>query len=152
MVLGLLGSLGRPPAPALAADHPGVRPAIRPSPTVVAVGGLARSDSGNFTAEFAVARCERLAKPRRARLRSRTRRCGKGVTVAVINGSMAHLSDTLFTTAIAVYALAMVSYTAEYAFGRRGRIAATSRADAGARSWSAPAPAGPAGTDRLPRR
>jgi cytochrome c-type biogenesis protein CcsB len=45
--------------------------------------------------------------------------------VAGINGSMAHLSDTFFTTAIAAYALAAVSYTAEYAFGRKGRIAAT---------------------------
>ncbi|MGN6608819.1 MAG: c-type cytochrome biogenesis protein CcsB [Jatrophihabitans sp.] len=36
-----------------------------------------------------------------------------------INGSMAHLSDTLFTTAIAVYALAAVGFTAEYSFGRR---------------------------------
>ncbi len=41
--------------------------------------------------------------------------------MAGINGSMAHLSDGLFTTAIAVYALAMVGYTAEYAFGRVGR-------------------------------
>ena len=40
---------------------------------------------------------------------------------AGINGSAAHLSDGLFTTAIAVYALAMVGYTAEYAFGRVGR-------------------------------
>jgi cytochrome c-type biogenesis protein CcsB len=47
------------------------------------------------------------------------------VTVAGIDGSMAHLSDTFFTTSIAVYALAMVGYTAEYAFGRRGRIAET---------------------------
>jgi cytochrome c-type biogenesis protein CcsB len=47
------------------------------------------------------------------------------VTVAGINGSMAHLSDSLFTTAIAAYALAMVGYTAEYAFGRKGRVAAT---------------------------
>ncbi len=47
------------------------------------------------------------------------------MTVAGIDGSAAHLSDTLFTTAIAVYALAMVGYTAEYAFGRRGRVAAT---------------------------
>jgi cytochrome c-type biogenesis protein CcsB len=45
--------------------------------------------------------------------------------VAGIAGSMAHLSDTLYTTANSVYALAMVSYTAEYAFGRKGRIAAT---------------------------
>jgi cytochrome c-type biogenesis protein CcsB len=49
------------------------------------------------------------------------------VTVAV-NSGMAHLSDTLFTTAIALYTLAMISYAAEYAFGRRGRIALTSRA------------------------
>jgi cytochrome c-type biogenesis protein CcsB len=34
---------------------------------------------------------------------------------------MAHLSDGLFTTAIATYALAMVGHTAEYAFGRVGR-------------------------------
>ena len=47
------------------------------------------------------------------------------MTVAGINGSMAHLSDSLFTTAIATYALAMVGYTAEYAFGRKGRVAAT---------------------------
>ena len=40
---------------------------------------------------------------------------------AGINGSMAHVSDGLFTTAIAVYALAMVGYTAEYAFSRVGR-------------------------------
>jgi cytochrome c-type biogenesis protein CcsB len=40
---------------------------------------------------------------------------------AGINGSAAHLSDGLFTTAIAVYALAMVGYTAEYAFGRVAR-------------------------------
>lgn len=45
--------------------------------------------------------------------------------MAGIDGSMAHLSDTLFTTSIAAYALAMVGYFGEYAFGRRGRIAAT---------------------------
>jgi cytochrome c-type biogenesis protein CcsB len=39
--------------------------------------------------------------------------------MAGINGSMAHLSDTLFTTAIATYAVAMVGFTAEYSFGRR---------------------------------
>ncbi|WP_375489707.1 c-type cytochrome biogenesis protein CcsB [uncultured Jatrophihabitans sp.] len=48
--------------------------------------------------------------------------------MAGISGPMAHLSDGLFTTAIAVYALAMVGYTAEYAFSRVGRkLAATSR-------------------------
>ena len=53
---------------------------------------------------------------------------------------MAHLSDTLFTTAIAIYALAMVGYTAEYAFGRRGPRSPTDRAEPA--SWSAPAAAG----------
>src|SRR5579875_1137544 len=43
---------------------------------------------------------------------------------------MAHLSDGLFTTAIAVYALGMVGFTAEYAFGRVGRKLATSPAAA----------------------
>lgn len=47
-----------------------------------------------------------------------------------VNSGMAHLSDTLFTTAIAVYTAAMIGYAAEYAFGRRGRVAATSRATA----------------------
>src|SRR5207244_4438683 len=56
----------------------------------------------------------------------------KGVTVAV-NSGMAHLSDGLFTTAIATYTLAMATYTAEYAFGRRGRVAATSQVAAPAK-------------------
>jgi cytochrome c-type biogenesis protein CcsB len=43
-----------------------------------------------------------------------------------VDGSLAHLSDTLFTTAIAIYTLALVCYCGEYAFGRRGRIAQTS--------------------------
>ncbi|MBV9593779.1 MAG: c-type cytochrome biogenesis protein CcsB [Actinobacteria bacterium] len=43
-----------------------------------------------------------------------------------VNDHLAHVSDTLFTTGIATYALAMVGYTAEYAFGRRGRVASTS--------------------------
>ena len=47
------------------------------------------------------------------------------MTVAGIDGPMAHLSDTLFTTAIATYAVAMVGFVAEYSFGKRGRIAAT---------------------------
>jgi cytochrome c-type biogenesis protein CcsB len=41
--------------------------------------------------------------------------------VSGIDGSAAHLSDALFTTAIFVYAMAMVGYTAEYAFGRVAR-------------------------------
>ena len=53
-----------------------------------------------------------------------------------INGSMAHLSDSLFTTAIAVYALAAVGFVAEYAFGRRGRIAATVPAAVPARAMA----------------
>jgi cytochrome c biogenesis protein len=58
MVLGLFGSLGVRRrrvwlrlTPSSATDGP--------SPTVVSVGGLARSDSGNFTNEFA-ALLERL--------------------------------------------------------------------------------------------
>jgi cytochrome c-type biogenesis protein CcsB len=46
-----------------------------------------------------------------------------------VNSGLAHLSDVLFTTAIASYTLAMATYTAEYAFGRRGRVAATSRVE-----------------------
>ena len=41
--------------------------------------------------------------------------------MAGIDGSMAHLSDGLFTSAIAVYAVAMVGFTAEFAFARVGR-------------------------------
>jgi cytochrome c-type biogenesis protein CcsB len=53
--------------------------------------------------------------------------------MAGINGSMAHLSDGLFTTAIAIYAGAMVGYTAEYAFGRVGRSAAPAKTAARSR-------------------
>jgi cytochrome c-type biogenesis protein CcsB len=59
-----------------------------------------------------------------------------------IDGSMAHLSDGLFTTAIAVYALAMVGYTAEFAFGRVGRklvLAEPARELVGAGGPSVPA-------------
>ncbi len=42
-----------------------------------------------------------------------------------VNESLSNLSNTLFTTAIATYSVAMISYTAEYAFGRRGRVAET---------------------------
>lgn len=49
---------------------------------------------------------------------------------AGIDGSAAHLSDGLFTTAIAVYALAMVGFTAEYAFGRVARRTAAVAAPA----------------------
>jgi cytochrome c biogenesis protein len=74
MVAGLIGSLGirrrrlwlRLTPGALLAEAPGPTPGAPPtgvidlgSPTVVSVGGLARSDSGNFTTEFA-ALLERL--------------------------------------------------------------------------------------------
>jgi cytochrome c-type biogenesis protein CcsB len=45
--------------------------------------------------------------------------------MAAIDTSFAHASDLLFTTAIAIYAVAMISYAGEYAFGRRGKVAAT---------------------------
>jgi cytochrome c-type biogenesis protein CcsB len=66
------------------------------------------------------------------------------VTVAGIDGAAAHLSDTLFTTAIATYALAMVGFTAEYAFGRKGRIAATLPESASAEATAAETVASPA--------
>src|SRR6266536_2466691 len=50
-----------------------------------------------------------------------------GLIVPVVAG-LAHVSDLLFTTAIAVYSLALVSYCGEYAFGRSGRVARTSAA------------------------
>jgi cytochrome c-type biogenesis protein CcsB len=40
-----------------------------------------------------------------------------------VNENLAHLSDGLFTTAIAIYTLAMIGYAGEYAFGRKGRVA-----------------------------
>ena len=49
-----------------------------------------------------------------------------------VDAGLAHLSDNLFATAIAVYTGALVSYCAEYAFGRRGRVAQTSGAQTGA--------------------
>jgi cytochrome c biogenesis protein len=52
MVLGLLGSLGVRRRRLWLRITPSADPADG-SPTVVAVGGLARSDSGNFTTEFA---------------------------------------------------------------------------------------------------
>ena len=63
------------------------------------------------------------------------------------NESLARLSDVLFTTSIATYAVAMCFYTAEYAFGRKGYVAsmvAAARpvrqlAGAGASSDTAPA-------------
>lgn len=80
--------------------------------------------------------------------------------MAGINGSMAHLSDGLFTTAIAVYAVAMVGFTAEYAFTRVGRklAAAPARELVGAGgppvvtgSTAPPPPTRPAVADRIGR-
>jgi cytochrome c-type biogenesis protein CcsB len=42
-----------------------------------------------------------------------------------INTGLASLSETLWTAATATYMLAVVGYTGEYAFGKRGRIAQT---------------------------
>ena len=52
MVVGLLGSLGVRRRRVWIRVGPGSGP-DDPSPTVVNVGGLARSDSGNFSTEFA---------------------------------------------------------------------------------------------------
>ncbi|HEY8300875.1 MAG TPA: c-type cytochrome biogenesis protein CcsB [Jatrophihabitans sp.] len=75
--------------------------------------------------------------------------------MAGINGSMAHLSDTFFTTAISVYALAAVCYTAEYSFGRKGRVALTSTAPArelvGAGGPAVTEPAPPVTTTSRPK-
>src|SRR3954452_18743102 len=62
---------------------------------------------------------------------------------------MAHLSDGLFTTAIAVYAVAMVGFTAEYAFGRVGRKLSAAESErvlvgAGGPVSTAPPPEDPA--------
>jgi cytochrome c-type biogenesis protein CcsB len=68
--------------------------------------------------------------------------------MAGINGSMAHLSDSLFTTAIATYALAAVGYTAEYAFGRVGRkLAAPAKAEPARELVGAGGPPVPVATD-----
>ena len=127
MVIGLIGSLSVRRrrlwikiAPASFTDNS--------SPTVVTVGGLARSDSGNFSEEFAgwFERLRNRADRRPNRLENAV--LGReGVSMA-INDGMAHLSDGLFTTAIATYTLAMIGYAGEYAFGRRGRVATSTPA------------------------
>jgi cytochrome c-type biogenesis protein CcsB len=61
-----------------------------------------------------------------------------------VDSGLAHLSDTLFTTAIAIYSGALVSYCGEYAFGRTGRIAETSVAFAAERELLAAVGAGSA--------
>ena len=47
-----------------------------------------------------------------------------------VDAGLATLSDQLFTWAIVLYSVALVGYCGEYAFGRRGRVAATSPATA----------------------
>ena len=42
-----------------------------------------------------------------------------------VSETLAHVSDDLFKATTATYALTMVAFTAEYAFGRRGRVART---------------------------
>jgi cytochrome c-type biogenesis protein CcsB len=66
-----------------------------------------------------------------------------------VDAGLATLSDQVFTWAIVLYSVALVSYCGEYAFGRKGRVAATSPA-----SSPAPEPAllgGPAGAAEAPR-
>ncbi|HEV7656026.1 MAG TPA: c-type cytochrome biogenesis protein CcsB [Mycobacteriales bacterium] len=43
-----------------------------------------------------------------------------------VNAGLARLSDHMFTWSIILYSLALVAYCGEYAFGRRGKVAATS--------------------------
>lgn len=67
-----------------------------------------------------------------------------------VDTGLASLSDQLFVWAILVYSIALVSYCAEYAFGRRGKVATTAEAPApalvGARSS-----VGAISVDRPPR-
>jgi cytochrome c-type biogenesis protein CcsB len=87
--------------------------------------------------------------------------------LTVLYPGLAHLSDVLFTSAIALYVAALVSYGGEYAFGRRGRVARTAAVPAprvlvGAGGPPdtehvdldpvAPEPAGPGGESRTGRR
>lgn len=48
----------------------------------------------------------------------------------MIDSGLAHLSDTLFTTSIAIYAVGLVGFFGEYSFGRAGRVARTNAAAA----------------------
>ena len=43
-----------------------------------------------------------------------------------VNAGLATLSDHMFTWSIILYSVALISYCGEYAFGRRGKVAATS--------------------------
>jgi cytochrome c-type biogenesis protein CcsB len=46
-----------------------------------------------------------------------------------INTGLAQLSEGLWTAATAIYMLAVVCYTGEYAFGRKGKVASSAAAD-----------------------
>jgi cytochrome c-type biogenesis protein CcsB len=48
-----------------------------------------------------------------------------------VDAGLASLSESLWTASTATYMLAVVAYTGEYAFGKNGRIAQTSAAQAG---------------------
>ena len=61
------------------------------------------------------------------------------------NESLARLSDVLFTTSIATYAVAMCFYTAEYAFGRKGLVASTAAAVAPSRELASVGASGAGG-------
>ena len=67
-----------------------------------------------------------------------------------IDGSLASLSETLWTAATGTYMLAVVAYTGEYAFGKNGRIAQTSTAQAHAVQASVRQPALVGGDDPGP--
>lgn len=55
---------------------------------------------------------------------------------AAVNENVAHLSNYLIYSAMAVYTLAFLAYIAEWVFGSRSKVAKTSAA-------LAPAPPGP---------
>ena len=97
-----------------AAVDDGARP-DRDARSVVAVGGLARTDAGSFGMEFASV-VEQPRDPSPVR---------KALAVPV-NAGLATLSDHMFTWSIILYSLALVAYCGEYAFGRRGKVASTS--------------------------
>jgi len=71
-----------------------------------------------------------------------------------VDAGLASLSDHLFTWSIVLYSVALISYCGEYAFGRKGKVAATSPAAAlvGAGGPAVVPPAGPVPATRPPSR
>src|SRR6185437_10376116 len=65
--------------------------------------------------------------PRSNWTRPRSRSARERTEMAIDTG-LASLSETLWAAATGTYMLAVVGYTGEYAFGRRGRIARTAPA------------------------